>query len=42
MFSLFKVYGTLRTHCSWSIGKDGHMVGDKVEMLAGSEQGGPC
>lgn len=37
MFSLFKVYGILRIYCSWSIGKDGYMVGDKVEMLVGLE-----
>lgn len=42
LFGLFKGYGTLRTQCSWSILEEGHVVGDKVELLAGSEQGGPC
>lgn len=42
MFGLFKGYGTLRTQCSWSRLEGGHVAGDKVELLAGAEHGGPC
>ena len=41
LFGLFKGYNTLRTQCSWTTVEEGHVVGDKVEMLAGAELGRP-
>lgn len=37
LFGLLKGYGTSRTQCNWSTVEEGHMVGDKVELLAGAK-----
>lgn len=41
LFGFFKGYVTLKTQYSWTIVEKGHMVEDKVEMLAGAKQGRP-
>lgn len=38
LFDLFKGPVTLRAQHSWTLVEEGHMLGDKVEMLAGAEQ----